>query len=156
MGNTRLNHAAVVAARATLGPGHGPRAHGLSRSSCDTQELVFGDALSCRVLAMQPFQLVICSDCVFRTDLHEPLGHTLKLLLGGSSSESESARCRCIVAFVLRDPTDMEFFRTTCPGLGLKAVAVPVAGLIRGAPWHDPNEEPSLTELSFLYEITLA
>lgn len=164
-GNIRLNHAAVVAARAPLRAGAGltepgltepglSSGPGLSRSSCDTQELVFGEALSCRVVAMQPFELVICSDCVFRTDLHEPLGQTLKLLLSGPSTES--ARCRCIVAFVLRDPLDMNFFHTTCPRLGLNAIAVPVGELIRDAPWYNPHKEPGLTELSFLYEITLA
>ena len=56
-----------------------------SRSCIDTQPLLFGDvaalgAAGSRLAAMAPFDLVLCSDCVFRTELHEPLARTLREL----------------------------------------------------------------------------
>lgn len=107
--NLRLNHDAVVAARHLAVPGScgaiGVEAAewaagvevetemkpalppcqeplALSRTACDTAVFEFGSTLPPRLAAFAPLDVVMCSDCLWNSELHEPLACALAALLG--------------------------------------------------------------------------
>lgn len=121
----------------------------LSRSVCDTAVLKFGAESSLRVQAMAPFDVILCSDCLFRADLHPLLGDTIAKLLQESGSQA-----RCVVAFVLREGFEHEFFSKTCPSLGLSAYRVEVD--VSDALWRRDHDSEGLEHCSFVYEVALA
>ena len=141
--NVRKNCTAVVARREKAMQGSGAA---LSRSVCDTAVLEFGADNSLQVTAMAPFDLILCSDCLFRADLHLPLGDTIAKLLQESRS-----RARCLVAFVLREGFEHEFFSKTCPGLGLSAERVEID--VSKALWRRDHDAEGLDGRSFVYEV---
>jgi hypothetical protein len=61
-----------------------------------------------------------------------------------------------VVAFLLRDAEDLEFFEVACPAHGLRAEALEVTALLERVPWRMPGGGQSLHGHSFVYEIALA
>jgi hypothetical protein len=180
-GNIRRNHAALVQHRATLpsSPSSSP-AGPLSRSCCDSSPLWFGPAASLppRVLhlASRAGQslCVLCSECVFRTELHRPLAQTLHALLtlhaaaqATASAATTSttpppgaapARCVVLVAFILREPQDLLFVTKACPALGLACSRLPppaLAELLAGAAWSRCPGMELLPANCHLYRVKL-
>jgi predicted nicotinamide N-methyase len=152
--NIRLNSPVVVAARETIdcariSPDY---CTSLSRRCCDTEELVFGAGLPSRTLSMAPFDFILCSDCVFRTDMHVALATTLRAVL-----EVGSGGTRCLVVFMERDAAiDMCFIDDVCPHHRLRATpSASISELIDGAPWNrDAGAASCLTRNCRLHEIT--
>ena len=154
--NIRLNHEAIVNSRQL----RGRSLNGvLSRSSCDTEALLFGIPLTDRVFSRGPYDLVMCSDCLFRTELHDPLGHTLRELLEQNRDvgNSETIRTpRCIVSFFNREAHYMEFIDRTCPLFGLKASRCKdVQTLYRDVPWCTNMDSALLDSNYHMYDISL-
>lgn len=134
-------------------------ASSLSRAACDSLPLWFGprSSLPPRVihLAAQPRELlVLCSECVFRTELHVPLAETLHALLtvhteaqlverdkhthAQTEPQLEIQRgvlasapsCQVLVSFILRETEDLLFISEVCPAHSLAAVRVPSSQLV--------------------------
>jgi len=190
--NIRLNGPAVVAAREQAAGGFsgsssasdtldipGDRAYraALSRQCCDTEELMFGEKLPRHAVSMAPFDLVLCSDCVFRKELHVPLAMTLRSILnlransqsatnyecvkndGHYNSPVSQKGCRCLIVFMLRDKAvDMAFVENVCPQFQLTATPFDgIHDLIGNAPWnHDSGAAQCLERNCLVYEVTTA
>ena len=134
--NVRLNGDRISTLRARAG--HAP----LSRSSCDTEAYRFGrqsaasasqSRLASLARAPRGFDLILASDCIFRSDLHTPLAQTLRQLFDYDAAGRGSrpiSQVRCIVAFRYREAADLEFFTDALPRRGSEVVgdvnAVPV------------------------------
>jgi predicted nicotinamide N-methyase len=130
--NVRLNGDRISTLRARAG--HAP----LSRSSCDTEAYRFGrqsaasasqSRLASLARAPRGFDLILASDCIFRSDLHTPLAQTLRQLFdydAAGRGSRPSSQVRCVVAFRYREAADLEFFTDALPREGLVATCLTV------------------------------
>jgi hypothetical protein len=159
--NIRLNHSSIVQLREERGL---PFSGAISRSSCDTESLLFGTPLSPRVLAMCPFDLVLCSDCVFREELHDPLGYTLQQLLiqnkahqATSPMDNKSHLGKCVVSFLKREPFYSNFVDNTCMKYGLKVSrCADIRSLYDDVSWCTAADAAALDDNFQMYDISLA
>lgn len=150
--NIRRNCPPIVQSRQRPRDGLQPCCAALTRRSCDTCPLWFGRDLPSRVLEVcgaAADLLVVCSDCVYRPELHAPLAQTLFQLL----SEGVGA---VMVGFILREHQDLGFVSQACPEEGLQATRLSTGVLreaLRDAPWQPCS---SLAEHCHVYDIALA
>ena len=171
-GNIRRNYQVIVNNRSMTSSTHKSASDGvdhaeLSRSACDTTPLWFGplDSLPPRVvhLASSSSDLcVLCSECVFRTELHKPLAQTLHALLSlhslAQTECSGCSSCMVIVGFILREQEDLLFISQACPEHGLTASRVPsssISSVLQYAPWASMSDKDLLPQNCHLYEIQL-
>jgi hypothetical protein len=191
-GNIRRNCATVVQSRARVVAQHVSECDServsecvsecvraeLDRGSCDTAPLWFGpvDTLPSRVVHLASRRAhslcVLCSECVFRTELHTPLAQTLHALLSlhrdaqkecasecvsecASECVSECVSATVMVGFILREHEDMRFITHSCVEYGLLTARVPpseITDLLVHAAW---NSTDLLPHNCHVYSITL-
>jgi len=114
----------------------GAAAGAAGRGACETAELAFGAGVerATRVAAAvaEGIDVVLCSDCVFKPELHEPLARSLATLLrGGSGGGGDSRAARCAVSWQSRSgEIEPAFFAEVCPRFGLLAKGVEVGDLV--------------------------
>lgn len=158
--NIRLNHSSVVQIREERGiPSNGL----ISRISCDTESLLFGTPLPPRVLAMCPFDLVICSDCVFRSELHDPLASTLQQLLMQNElhqtdlhEDCDLPLGKCVVSFLKREEFYSDFVDKSCSKYGLKvSPSLDIRSLYEDVSWCTSADAASLDANFLMYDISL-
>lgn len=142
--NLRLNHDAVVAQRTLQAlesgaldssAGQSGGKHTLSRTACNTEVFEFGSKLPPRIVEQAPFDVVMCSDCLWQEELYEPLASALAAILAVSTATTPTPATRCVVAFQRRSYDEERFFTENCPRHGLRAEAAPIEGLLSTMKW---------------------
>lgn len=96
----------------------------------DLMALDWRSPLPPRITDLAPFDLIICSDCVFRACYHDPLAQTLAALLVAGAETTEA-----LVAFQLRDDADLDFFTRALPAVGLQGAPVDIAAHLDTLTW---------------------
>jgi hypothetical protein len=108
----------------------------LSTTSCDVLELDWTAALPERIAAMSPFHTILCSDCIYRLELHAPLAHVLARLLGSGTGSFDGSGCMVVVAYQHRVPHEEAlFFESALPAAGLRAENVPFQDVCDAMLW---------------------
>jgi len=163
--NLELNATGILARRATSAPWL-KDLKSLSRQDADILELAWGSGqLPPRVCDLLPFSFIICSDCIFRSSLHQLLASTLHKLLTLTAEKTSfvtsetRTETTTMIAFQKRSDEDLLFFDHLAL-VGLSAARVDIASLLSTLKWpvkhSDAVSEQDLSENIFLYRITMA
>ena len=108
----------------------------LSPTACDVLELDWTAALPERIAALSPFHVVLCSDCIYRLELHAPLAQVLAKLLGLGDHRFDGSGCMIVVAYQHRVPHEEAlFFTKALPAAGLQAEDLPFQDVCDAMAW---------------------
>mmetsp|Transcript_9485 Transcript_9485/g.11790 ORF Transcript_9485/g.11790 Transcript_9485/m.11790 type:complete len:338 (+) Transcript_9485:162-1175(+) len=109
----------------------------LCKETVDVLEYDWNKMIPERVSELSPLSLVICSDCLYRRELHESLAKVLQGLLkkdtlhksGGSDEKDETV---ALISFQVRSDNKEEFlfFTESLPRVGLCAESINIKGIL--------------------------